>query len=125
MWSSVSLSQRCSSSSVFLIVYRRFRRYLLNLVGVIGYRLFGFRYDISLERILKDVGQEEENLPPATLELLRSISSCWNNDTKLTLSGRILLRVCRLSGTRKWILTQKTGILLRYPSDEGTYRKLG
>ena len=49
--------------------------------------------DISLQSILIAANKKEEDIPPTTLELLRTITICWNEDPKLTLSGRILLRV--------------------------------
>lgn len=65
----------------------------MNFVGVIGCSIFGYRLDISLKSILSLSGKTEEDISPITLELLRSITNCWNEDPKLTLSGRILLRV--------------------------------
>mmetsp|Transcript_38223 Transcript_38223/g.65569 ORF Transcript_38223/g.65569 Transcript_38223/m.65569 type:complete len:436 (+) Transcript_38223:52-1359(+) len=105
MGQSISLSKKCSSSSSYLILYRRLRRTVLNHLGIVLWNVFGYRKDISWECILRESGRNENDLPPATLKLFKCLSNSWNEDPLLTLSGRILLKnyYCDILNTRERI----------------------
>ena len=96
-WDSIVLSRQCSKSSVSTILRRRLRRWFLNTLGWVLYRVTGWRGpDLLLSSLLASSSftpeEIEQILPPATYQLFDTLSRCWNEDPRLALSGRYLLR---------------------------------
>ena len=93
VWKSIRWSTSCTGSSLLSVILCRWERWYTNLFGKLYYFIFRKKYlNFTAEQIIDEAqkGDKSEKyvLEDFAKESFQKIVKCWNEDKKVSLSGR-------------------------------------